>query len=144
MSLPHPEDDPGFYDHVIAKRFLAWLIDLLVTALLTVVAIILTLGFGALIFPLIWGAIAIAYRTVMLTRYGATAGMLVAALRLRRLDGGRPGSTLCLWHSVIYSASMIVVPVQVASVAMMLTTPYRQGLNDWILGTTILNDYVER
>ncbi|HPD92361.1 MAG: RDD family protein [Rhodobacter sp.] len=144
MSLPHPEDDPAFYDHLIAKRFLAWVIDLLVTALLTLLVIVLTLGLAALVFPLVWAVIAVAYRTVMLTRYGATAGMLVAAVRLRRLDGRRPDSTLCLWHSALYSGSMIVFPVQIASVAMMLTTPYRQGLNDWILGTTILNDYVER
>jgi hypothetical protein len=28
---------------------------------------------------------------------------------------------------------------QIASVALMLTTPYRQGLNDLILGTTMVH-----
>ena len=143
MSLPHPEDDPAFYDHLIAKRFLAWVIDLLVTALLTLLVIVLTLGLAALVFPLVWAVIAVAYRTVMLTRYGATVGMLVAAIRLRRLDGSRPDPTLCLWHSAIYAGTMAFVVPQVASVALMLTTPYKQGLNDWLLGTTLVNRFIE-
>ncbi len=65
--------------------------------------------------------------------------MLVAAIRLRRLDGRAPDAVLCLWHSVIYALGMVFVAPQIASVAMMMVTPYRQGLNDMILGTTMIN-----
>jgi hypothetical protein len=50
----------------------------------------------------------------------------------------------CLWHSVIYSASMVFVLPQIGSVALMLTTPYKQGLNDWFLSTTMVNRFHER
>lgn len=140
--LPDPDDDPGFYADLIPKRFLAWVIDLVITLLLFAIVLALTAFLAVFIFPLVWMAIAIAYRTVMLSRYGATAGMWIAALQWRSLDGRRPDSTLALWHSVIYALSMTFVLGQIASVTMMLVTPYRQGLNDWVLGTTIVNRYL--
>lgn len=139
MGLPHPYDDPAFYDHLIAKRLLAWTVDLVITLVLVVVALGMTAFLGVLVLPVIWSAVAIAYRTVMLTRFGATLGMMVAAIQLRRLDGARADPVTCLWHSVAYSASMVFVVPQIASVALMLVTPYRQGLNDWVLGTTLVN-----
>mgnify|MGYP000982976608 CR=1 len=143
MSLPHPHDDPGFYDHLIVKRFLAWAIDLMVTLVLVMLVLGLTAFLTVLILPVIWVAVAVAYRTVMLTRYGATLGMMVAAIKLRRLDGTWADATMCLWHSVIYAMSMVFVFPQVASVALMLITPYKQGLNDWLLGTTLVNKFLE-
>lgn len=143
MSLPDPYDDPSFYDHLIAKRFLAWVVDLALTVVLTLVALVATAFLAIFIFPLVWIGVSIAYRTVMLTRYGATAGMMVAAIRLRRLDGGRADPALCLWHSVLYAGTMGFVLPQIGSVALMLVTPYKQGLNDWLLGTTLVNRFVE-
>lgn len=142
MSLPHPSDDPGFYDHLIAKRFIAWAIDLMVTTVLVAIALALTAFVTIFIFPILWFAVAVAYRTVMLTRYGATLGMMVAAIKLRRLDARRADSTLCLWHSVLYAFSMVFVFPQIASIALMLVTPYKQGLNDWLLGTTLVNKFL--
>lgn len=142
MSLPHPADDPDFYAHLIPKRLLAWVIDLIVTTLLVLLVLALTAFLTILIFPVLWFAISVAYRTVMLSRYGATAGMMVAAIKLRRLDASRPDPTLCLWHSVIYSVSMVFVFPQIGSIALMLITPYKQGLNDWVLGTTLVNNFL--
>ena len=143
MSLPHPLDAPEFYDHLMIKRFLAWVIDLLITLVIVLVVLALTGFLAIVILPFVWSAIAIAYRTVTLTRYGATLGMMVASVRWVRLDATRPDQTVALWHSVIYAASMGFVIPQIASVALMMVTPYRQGLNDWILGTTIVNRYLE-
>lgn len=143
MSLPHPLDDPAFYDHLIAKRFLAWCIDLIITTLLVVVVLAATALIALLFLPLLWSAVSIAYRSVMLTRYGATVGMMVAAIRLRCLDGARADGQTCLWHSVIYSLGMVFVVPQIGSVALMLATPCKQGLNDWLLGTTLVNRFLE-
>jgi len=104
-----------------------------------ILVMILTLGLAAIVFPLVWAAIAIAYRYVMLVQFDATLGMMLAALRLRRLDGTRPGPFICFWHAAIYSASMTTVVGQIASVALMMTTPYRQGLNDLAMGTTMVH-----
>lgn len=139
MRLPDPAIDPGYYRDLLPKRFLAWVVDLIVTLVLVLAVMVLTLFFAMLIFPLVWSAIAIAYRYVLLTRHGATWGMMLAALRLRQLDGTPPPPVLCFWHAAIYAASMTTVLGQIASVALMLTTPYRQGLNDLILGTTMVH-----
>ncbi|GAB4267892.1 MAG: RDD family protein [Pararhodobacter sp.] len=141
MSLPDPFDDPRFYEHLIAKRFLAWVIDLVVTLVLVLGVVAATALIALVILPLVWAGVAIAYRYVMLSRYGATLGMMVAAIRLRRLDGGRPDPALCLWHSVLYAGTMMFVLPQIGSVALMLTTPYKQGLNDWLLGTTMISRF---
>ncbi|WP_323036938.1 RDD family protein [Pararhodobacter sp.] len=142
MSLPNPYDDPGFYEHLIGKRLLAWVIDLVVTLALVLVVLALTVFLTILIFPIVWAAVAIAYRTVMLSRYGATLGMMVAAIKLRRLDATRADALQCFWHSVIYAASMTLVLPQIGSVALMLITPYKQGLNDFLLGTTLVNKFL--
>lgn len=139
MSLPHPEDYPAAYAHVIEKRLLAWVVDLLVTVVLVMIAIVATGFLAVFIFPLVWTAVAIAYRYVTLTRWNATLGMMVAALRLKTLAGDRPGPTILLWHSVIYAASMVFILPQIASIGLMLTSTYKQGLNDTLLGTTMLN-----
>jgi len=143
MSLPHPYDDPAFYDHLVTKRFLAWCIDLVITLVLVMIPLILSAFLLVFVFPLVWSAVAVAYRTVMLTRYGATLGMMVAAIKLRHLDAERPDAMICLWHSVIYAASMVFVFPQIGSVVLMLTTPYKQGLNDWLLSTTLVNRFLD-
>lgn len=139
MSLPHPEDAPEFWAHVPEKRLVAWLIDLVVTLLLVLLLALPTAGVALFFLPLTWSAVAIAMRWVMLSRYGATLGMLMVSLRLRHLDGRVPDPTVCLWHAVLHSASMLFVLPQVASVAMILGTTRRQSLGDWILQTTMIN-----
>lgn len=142
MSLPDPDLHPECYEHVIAKRFLAWGVDLAITLALMLLAILLT-GFIALfVFPVVWFAIAVAYRSVMLARYGATAGMMLAALEWRGLDGAPPSREYALAHSVIYALSMTFVVPQIVSIALMLNTRYRQGLNDVILRTTLVNRFI--
>ena len=142
MTLPDPALHPECYEHVIGKRFLAWVVDLAITLGLMLGAIILS-GFIALfVFPVVWFALAVAYRTFMLARYGATAGMMLAAVEWRGLDGSVPSQEYALAHSVIYALSMTFVVPQILSVVLMLNTPYRQGLNDWILRTTIINRFI--
>lgn len=142
MSLPDPDLHPECYEHVIARRFGAWVVDLAVTLVLMVLATVAT-GFVALfIFPVAWFAIAVAYRTLSLQRWGATPGMMLMALEWRRLDGSAPAGDLALPYAVLYALSMTFVVGQVISVVLMFNTPYRQGLNDWLMGTTIIRRYL--
>ncbi|WP_334193362.1 RDD family protein [Pararhodobacter sp.] len=138
-ALPDPYDDPAFYDDLIPKRFLAWVVDLAITLVLVVLALALTGFIAIIILPLVWMGVAITYRTLMLDRFGATAGMMLVALEWRRLDGRRADTTLALWHSAIYALSMSFILGQLISVLLMVMTPYKQGLNDKILGTVIVN-----
>lgn len=143
MSLPDPAYEPEFYDALLVKRLLAWVIDLVVTLLVVTVLVVITVFIGLFFLPVLWMAVSIAYRWVMLTNYHATAGMMLAGITLRHLDGRRPDPVVCLLHAVIFSVGMVFVLLQVASVALMMLTPYRQGLNDLLLGTTMINRYLE-
>lgn len=141
--LPDPDHEPGLYRDLVLKRFIAWVIDLVITLAITAVIVILTVFLGLFFLPLLWIVVSVTYRTVMLTNYSATAGMLLVALRLRHLDGRRPDPVVCLWHAILFSTSMATVLGQIVSVGLMLITPYRQALNDLILGTTMINRYLD-
>jgi uncharacterized RDD family membrane protein YckC len=141
MSLPDPELQPEFYRDVPLKRALAWLVDLLVTLALTLVALTFTLFLAAFFLPFFFVVISVAYRTVMLSRYGATLGMMLMALKWRGLSGRVPDPLTAFYYSLIHAGQWAVLPVQIASVVMILVTPYRQGLNDHIMGTTMLHSF---
>lgn len=139
MRLPDPTLDPAYYGDLVPKRFLAWMVDVALTLAALLAVLVLTLFVAALVFPLVWMALAIAYRYVFLTRFDATPGMMLAGIRLRRLDGTRPLPAQILAHAAIYSLAMTTVVGQIASVALLMTTPYRQSLGDLILGTTMVH-----
>ncbi|KPQ08416.1 MAG: RDD family [Rhodobacteraceae bacterium HLUCCA12] len=143
MSLPDPAHAPDLYRDLILKRFIAWCVDLVVTLVLVAAIVLLTAFVGLFFLPILWIAVSVTYRAVMLANHSATLGMMLAAIRLRHLNGHRPDPMTCLWHAVIFLASMASVVGQIASVGLMLITPYRQGLNDVVLGTTMINRYLE-
>lgn len=143
MTLPDPAIHPEFYRDLVLKRFIAWVVDLVVTFVLVAVVVVLTAFIGLFMLPLLWVAVSVTYRAVMLGNRSATLGMMLVAIKLRRLDGRVPDPVTCLWHAVIFSAAMATVIGQVASVGLMLLTPHRQGLNDLILGTAMINRWLE-
>lgn len=139
MSLPDPQLYPEFYADVPLKRALAWLLDTVITLLLTLVAVVMTLFVGAFIFPVLFAAVSVAYRTVTLSRYGATLGMMVTGIRLRFLDGRSVDPATATLYSLLHAGIMFFVLTQIASIVTILVTPFRQGLHDLALGTTMLN-----
>lgn len=143
MTLPDPALEPEFYADLLPKRFIAWVIDLVITLVLVLVAVVMSAFIGLFFLPLLYLVVSIVYRWVMLHNFGATLGMLLCAIRLRHLDGRQPDSAICLWHAVIFSLAMTTVIGQVISIGLLLTTAHRQALNDVILGTTMINRYLE-
>ncbi|MGY6548657.1 MAG: RDD family protein [Roseinatronobacter sp.] len=137
--LPDPQLFPEFYADVAFKRSIAWVIDMVITLVLTLLGLLLTLFTGLFFLPVLYSAISIAYRTVMLSRYGATFGMMVMALTWRGLDGRQPDPTTAFGYSALHAVIWLVFLLQIASIVSILMTPYRQGLHDLFLGTTILN-----
>lgn len=142
MTLPDPATHPEVYQDLIAKRLLAWLVDALVIIALVAVAVLATVLVALFFLPVVAIAVSIAYRWIMLSRYGATLGMMLAAIHLRHLDGRTPDPVVAFWHASIFSLGIFFVVPQVVSVALMFTTAHRQGLNDVILGTTLINRWV--
>lgn len=139
MSLPDPAIQPEFYADIPWKRSAAWAIDFVITLALTVVALLLTALLTLFFLPLLYGAVSIAYRTVMLSRYGATLGMMVMAIKWRHLNGARPEPMTAFVYSVAHTGMWAMFPLQIASIVTILLTPWRQGLHDMVLGTTMLH-----
>lgn len=139
MPLPDPELLPEFYVWVPFKRLLAWAVDTLLILALTALVLLATALLTAFILPVLYTALNIAYRTVALARWSATPGMALMAVELRDSHGRRLDATAALLHTLGYTGSVLVVLPQIASVAMMLITPRRQGLTDLLLGTAMIS-----
>jgi uncharacterized RDD family membrane protein YckC len=142
-GLPDPSLDPQFYDGVLARRFAAWVIDVLVILAigvpLALVFGLLTLGFGFLVFPLILFGVGIAYRSVTLAARSATWGMRLMGVEFRRHDGARLDGQTAVLQTLVYAACVAVFPLQLASAVMMMLTRYGQGLPDLLLRTAMIN-----
>ncbi|MBR3371850.1 MAG: RDD family protein [Rhodobacteraceae bacterium] len=139
MTLPDPELQPEFYADVPLKRVGAWAIDLVVTLAITLVGLVMTLFVSIFFLPVLFATASIAYRTIMLARFGATLGMMATALKWRRLDGRTPDVMTAFWYSAMHAGMWTVLPLQAASMVMILLTPYRQGLHDFVLNTTMMH-----
>lgn len=142
-GLPDPEADRDFYEGIVARRLVAWCIDLLVVLGIGVpVAVffgLATLGLGFAVFPVVVAGIGFLYRTATLSSRSATWGMRFAGIEFRRGDGTRFDFLTALLHTGIASVCLSVVVLQFVSCAAILATRYRQALPDIILGTTAIH-----
>ena len=138
-ALPDPDRDPEFYADVPTKRLLAWVIDGILIAILTVILVPLT-GFTAVFFlPVFWLIVGFAYRVITIARRSATPGMRMMAIELRSAEGGPLGFGLGLVHTALYTVATTMVLVQIGSIILMLARPRGQGLHDLVLGTAMVN-----
>lgn len=138
-GLPDPQMRADFYDGVNAKRAIAWVID---TALILGSAIVLIpfTAFTALFFfPVFLFVVGFIYRWSTLSGAGATWGMRMMGVELRDSDGQRLDNGTAFWHTIGYTVSIAVFPLQLVSVLMMLLSERNQGLTDHILGTAAIN-----
>ena len=138
-DLPDPTYQPEFYDSVPYKRFLAWVVDTIIILVLVLMALPFTAFIGLLFFPVLFLTLGFAYRVVTLANGSATLGMRLAAIEMRQIDGQRFDLSTAFWHTLGYSVSISMLPVQVISAVLMMTTSHGQGLTDHILGTAALN-----
>jgi uncharacterized RDD family membrane protein YckC len=139
FHLPDPDRQPEFYASVPSKRLLAWVIDMVVILLLSLLAVVLTAFVGAFVWPLLVLVIGFAYRVVTIANGSATWGMRFAGLELRRADGSRFDLPMALAHTTGYTVSIALPVLQVISIVMMLTGARGQGLTDAFLGTVAIN-----
>ena len=138
-GLPDPDTRPEFYADTVAKRALAWVVDLMLIALLVVLTIPLSLGIGLFVLPFVWMTVSFLYRWGTLARKSATPGMRLFAVEFRRGDGERLDGGTALLHVTGYFVSMAIFPMQLVSIALMLATGRKQGLTDHVLGTAAIN-----
>ena len=139
QGLPDPEFEDEFYADIPAKRAMAWVIDAIVTFLLTLVLLPFT-AFTALIFyPVFWLIVSFLYRVVTIAGGSATLGMRLMSVELRNWRGERFSLIDAILHTGLYTLSFSFLIPQMISAALMLTTARAQGLHDLVLGTAAVN-----
>lgn len=138
-GLPDPDKDPQFYDGVCFKRLLAWCVDVIIVALLTLGMIVLTLGTGVFIFFLLFLIANIGYRIFTLMRNSATVGMYLTGIEVRNGQGDKLSTSQATVHTLLYIIFAASVFPLILSCAMMVFSRYGQGIHDFILHTTIIN-----
>lgn len=137
--LPDPIGQPQFYESVPTKRFVAWIVDTVITIVMCVVFVLMTAFVGLLIWPLAFLVLGFAYRVVTLANGSATLGMRFAGIEFRAADGSRFDLGLALAHTFGFTVSMSFPILQVVSIVLMLTNERGQGLSDAFLGTVAVN-----
>ena len=139
-ALPCPHDRPEFYEGVLAKRALAWVIDTAVITGMTLMAGILTLTVAWFLWPLAFLAIGGLYRIATLANRSATWGMRLMGIELRDAMGDRLDPVQSVLHVTGYYACVLFALLpQLASIGAMVVTDRRQGLPDLVLGTAAIN-----
>lgn len=137
--LPDPEFQPQFYASVPAKRLLAWVVDTVLIVVFCILILPFTAFTGLFFFPALIAVVGFIYRVVTLANGSATLGMRFAAIELRTAEGGRFDAGMAFAHTLGYTLSFMIAPLQLISVVMMATTARAQGLSDHVLGTVALN-----
>ena len=71
-GLPDPDTDPALYEDVPTKRLFAWVVDVIIIALLTAIVVPFTLFTAFFFLPVLYAVISFLYRWVSLSRSSAT------------------------------------------------------------------------
>ncbi len=137
--LPDPDYDQAFYADVPPKRLFAWLIDVIIITLITVVLGLVTLSLVFWIWPLVYFVVSFLYRTATISAGSATLGMRLMAIELRNSEGRKFTPQEAAFHTGLYLIASGFVILQLISVFLIATGPRHQGLHDMILGTAAIN-----
>lgn len=137
-------DDWRLYAGVRTRRVMAFFIDYVIVALLTIpfaVVIfllgIITLGLGWMLFTILVPLLAFSY--VALTMGGskqATVGMQMMDIRLERTDGKRVDALLAVVHSVLFWAGNVILSPFILLATLVLDR--KRTIHDLLLGTVVV------
>lgn len=138
-GLPDPFRDAEFYRDTALKRAFAWGLDVIAIFALSLLLTPLTLFTSLFWFPLFYLCVGMAYRTATIARWSGTPGMRIMAVELRDADGRPFDLGQAALHTLGYTVSWAVFPLQLLSGAMMIGTARGQGLTDMVLGSAAIN-----
>ena len=139
MHLPDPMTQPQFYRDVAAKRFIAWIIDIVLVGLISLLIVPFTAFVALFFFIGLMAVVGFVYRVVTLATRSATWGMRLMAIEIRAPDGAQLDLGQAFLHTVGYTVSWAVAPLQLISVVLMMTSNRGQGLTDYVMGTAAVN-----
>ena len=143
-----PYAQPDLFRGVLARRMIAFLVDVVVITIPIILAVLFIAVFGVVTFGLGWGLFwLISPATVIwpIVYYGmslggphsATWGMRMMDLQMRTLSGSPGYFVLGCAHAVLFWASVSLLTPLVLVVA--LLNGRRQLLHDLVLGTVVVN-----
>ena len=138
-QLPDPIAQSAFYDGVPTKRFLAWVVDIIIIALMSAVVATLPFFIGWFFYPLIFIGLSFIYRVVTIANRSATWGMRLFNIELRNREGQPLESSEAFLHSAAYMVASGFFLPQLISVVLMLISERKQGLHDFLCGTAAIN-----
>ena len=143
-QTPDPVLHPQFYDGIAAKRFLAWVVDVILVLGFCLLILPFTAFTGLFFFPFLTLVVGFAYRVATLSSGSATWGMRLMAMELRDHRDRPFDLSTAFLHTLGYSLSMTVTIIQVVSAVLICTTARRQSLTDMVLGTVPVNRRLAR
>ncbi len=146
---PHaydPEAQPEYFEGVLGRRILAFLVDVTIIFLLTtavyaflLVAGIFTLGLTWLLFGIAFPLVALSYNAWTLSRPpSATIGMRLLGLEMRTWYGDRMYALLAALHALLYYLSVTTLTPLILLIAPF--TGRKRCLHDFLSGTVVIND----
>lgn len=138
-ALPDPDHDRPFYDGVPAKRLMAWVVDVIIVTLITFALGLVTLSLLWWVWPVVYIAVDVIYRSATIAAGSATLGMRLFAIELRGPTGARLTRGEAILHSVLFMLAMGFVVLQLVSILMIALGARHQALHDLVLGTAAIN-----
>lgn len=137
--LPDPDYDAVFYAGIPAKRLFAWVIDVILITLVTLIVGVLTLSALLWIWPVTYFVTSFLYRSLTIAGGSATLGMRLMDIQLRNAQGAKLTPQEAAFHTGAYLIASAFVILQLISVFLIATGPRHQGLHDFLLGTAAIN-----
>jgi uncharacterized RDD family membrane protein YckC len=118
-DLPHAFDPVAqgrLFDGVLGKRFMAFLVDVVIVSLLWIVAGlavfvlgVLTLGLAWLLFGAIFAIVGLGYNAVTIGGpNAATIGQRLMGLEVRMWFGGRVSPIIAAFHALLFWLSLTI------------------------------------
>jgi len=138
-TLPDPQRSPEFYASVLMKRAFAWVVDFTLIGVIAVLLTPLTAFTAVFFFAFFAMVVGFFYRWYTITNGSATWGMRLFSIELRNSEGQKLSKEEALFHTIGYTVSVIVSPLQLISMIMMVLSQRKQGLTDHLLGTAAIN-----
>ena len=141
MTFPLPSADthPEFYASTASKRLVAWVIDVIITFVITLILTPFTFFIAVLFWPFFFALVGFFYRTTTLATSSSTWGMRLMAIELRRNTGERLDLPTAALHTFGLIISFAMPLLQIASMILMVASDRGQGLTDRVLGTSMIN-----
>lgn len=142
-----PEMHPELYDGVLAKRIIAFLLDLVFMAIWLAIGVVVvlilaipTLGLALLLLGGLGAIVYFLYIGLTLgSEQAATPGMKIMGLEMRLWHGEKPGFIIACFHALLFWFTVFMALVLLVSGLFALFNRRKRTLHDLVAGVIVLN-----